>query len=100
MKLTLIGTGYVGLVTGTCFAEVGHQVVCVDNDPAKVKLLGTGMWNDPANIAEPTLNGAWFAAPDPKDEIAFNAKYREAFGVNPPPVVSPNSRTNIVLSYA
>jgi UDPglucose 6-dehydrogenase len=39
MKLTLIGTGYVGLVTGTCFAEVGHQVVCVDNDAAKVKLL-------------------------------------------------------------
>ncbi len=42
MKLTLIGTGYVGLVTGTCFAEVGHQVVCVDNDTAKVKLLRSG----------------------------------------------------------
>jgi UDPglucose 6-dehydrogenase len=42
MKLTIIGTGYVGLVTGTCFAEVGHQVVCVDNDPAKVKLLQAG----------------------------------------------------------
>ncbi len=42
MKLTIIGTGYVGLVTGTCFAEVGHQVVCVDNDGAKVKLLKEG----------------------------------------------------------
>src|ERR1039458_10064787 len=42
MKLTLIGTGYVGLVTGTCFAEVGHQVVCVDNDAVKVKLLQSG----------------------------------------------------------
>ena len=42
MKLTLIGAGYVGLVTGTCFAEVGHQVVCVDNDAAKVKLLQSG----------------------------------------------------------
>ena len=42
MKLTLIGTGYVGLVTGTCFAEVGHRVVCVDNDTAKVKLLQSG----------------------------------------------------------
>jgi UDPglucose 6-dehydrogenase len=42
MKLTLIGTGYVGLVTGTCFAEVGHHVVCVDNDDAKVKLLQSG----------------------------------------------------------
>jgi UDPglucose 6-dehydrogenase len=42
MKLTIIGTGYVGLVTGTCFAEVGHHVVCVDNDAAKVKLLQSG----------------------------------------------------------
>src|SRR5882672_8774799 len=42
MKLTIIGTGYVGLVTGACFAEVGHQVICVDNDAAKVKLLQEG----------------------------------------------------------
>ncbi len=42
MKLTIIGTGYVGLVTGACFAEVGHQVVCVDNDTAKIKLLASG----------------------------------------------------------
>src|SRR5712672_2780949 len=42
MKLTIIGTGYVGLVTGTCFAEVGHNVVCVDNDEAKVKKLKAG----------------------------------------------------------
>ena len=42
MKLTIIGTGYVGLVTGACFAEVGHHVVCVDNDAAKVKVLKEG----------------------------------------------------------
>ncbi len=42
MKLTIIGTGYVGLVTGTCFAEVGHHVICVDRDAAKVKLLQSG----------------------------------------------------------
>ena len=42
MKLTIIGTGYVGLVTGTCFAEVGHQVICVDKDVDKVKLLQSG----------------------------------------------------------
>ena len=42
MKLTIIGTGYVGLVTGTCFAEIGHQVICVDNDAAKVKTLQQG----------------------------------------------------------
>ncbi len=42
MKLTIIGTGYVGLVTGTCFAEVGHHVVCVDRDEEKVKMLRAG----------------------------------------------------------
>lgn len=42
MKLTIIGTGYVGLVTGTCFAEAGHQVICVDKDVEKVKLLRAG----------------------------------------------------------
>jgi UDPglucose 6-dehydrogenase len=40
--LTIIGTGYVGLVTGTCFAEAGHNVICVDKDAAKVKLLQAG----------------------------------------------------------
>jgi UDPglucose 6-dehydrogenase len=42
MKLTIIGTGYVGLVTGTCFAEGGHDVICVDKDAEKVKLLQSG----------------------------------------------------------
>jgi UDPglucose 6-dehydrogenase len=42
MKLTIIGTGYVGLVTGACFAEVGHHVICVDNDPLKIQLLQAG----------------------------------------------------------
>ncbi len=42
MKLTIIGSGYVGLTTGACFAEVGHQVLCVDNDERKVKTLLEG----------------------------------------------------------
>jgi UDPglucose 6-dehydrogenase len=42
MKLSIIGTGYVGLVTGTCLAEVGHQVICVDNNTAKVEMLRAG----------------------------------------------------------
>jgi UDPglucose 6-dehydrogenase len=42
VKIAIIGTGYVGLVTGTCFAEGGHQVVCVDCDSAKVDLLRSG----------------------------------------------------------
>lgn len=42
MKVTIFGTGYVGLVTGTCLAEVGHEVTCVDVDPAKVEGLNNG----------------------------------------------------------
>jgi len=42
MKLTIIGSGYVGLTTGACFAEAGHQVVCVDNNEDKVKTLQAG----------------------------------------------------------
>jgi UDPglucose 6-dehydrogenase len=39
MKITIVGTGYVGLVTGTTFAEIGHDVLCVDNDARKVENL-------------------------------------------------------------
>lgn len=42
MRITVIGTGYVGLVTGTCFAETGATVICVDNDPKKVEILRNG----------------------------------------------------------
>ncbi|MBU0686364.1 MAG: UDP-glucose/GDP-mannose dehydrogenase family protein [Candidatus Margulisbacteria bacterium] len=42
MKISVIGSGYVGLVTGACLAELGHQVTCVDVDKLKIKLLSSG----------------------------------------------------------
>lgn len=42
MKIAMIGTGYVGLVSGVCFSDFGHDVVCVDKDPAKIEMLEAG----------------------------------------------------------
>ena len=43
MKICVIGTGYVGLVVGACFAEMGNFVICVDNDEEKLKKLNNGI---------------------------------------------------------
>jgi len=43
MKLCVVGTGYVGLVAGTCFAESGNDVICVDNQVAKIESLRQGV---------------------------------------------------------
>ncbi len=42
MKIAMIGTGYVGLVSGVCFSDFGHDVVCVDKDPGKIEMLERG----------------------------------------------------------
>jgi len=52
MKLCMIGTGYVGLVTGTCFADIGNKVYCVDNDKSKISKLNSGK----STIYEPGLD--------------------------------------------
>ena len=52
MKITVVGTGYVGLVTGTCLAETGNEVVCVDIDVAKVEKMRQGI----VPIYEPHLD--------------------------------------------
>ena len=52
MKLCMIGTGYVGLVSGVCFADIGNQVVCVDKDKNKIDKLNSGI----SPIYEPGLD--------------------------------------------
>ena len=42
MRVAMIGTGYVGLVSGACFADFGHQVTCVDKDADKIAALNAG----------------------------------------------------------
>src|SRR6476469_8438623 len=52
MRVCVIGTGYVGLVTGVCLAHIGHDVICVDNNEEKVKLMQAGQ----SPIFEPGLS--------------------------------------------
>lgn len=58
MRVCVIGTGYVGLVTGACLAHIGHHVICVDNNEAKVKLMQSGQ----SPIFEPGLSEIMQAA--------------------------------------
>jgi len=52
MKIAMIGTGYVGLVSGVCFSDFGHDVVCVDKNPDKITSLNAGV----VPIYEPGLD--------------------------------------------
>jgi len=75
MKITMIGTGYVGLVTGTCFAEFGHHVTCVDKNGEKIAKLKQG--NIP--IYEPGLNT--LVAKNVKDgHLRFTTEMSDAVG--------------------
>jgi len=73
MNLTVVGTGYVGLVTGTCFAEMGHKVTCVDVDNGKIENLKNGI----LPIYEPGLD-AMVANNASEKRLDFTTSLREA----------------------
>ena len=73
MKIAVIGTGYVGLVTGTCFAESGNHVICVDNDPEKLASLHSGK----ITIYEPGLQ-VLFDRNKKEGRLRFTEDLREA----------------------
>ena len=76
MRISIIGCGYVGLVTGGCLAEIGHDVMCTDNDPARIATLEAGR----APIYEPHLD-AVLATARSAGRLAFtrSAEYSPLF---------------------
>lgn len=73
MKVAVIGTGYVGLVTGTCFAEAGNDVICIDNNPDKLAKLHAGI----VPIYEPGLE-ALFHRNVKEGRLRFSGDLKEA----------------------
>jgi len=73
LRISVIGCGYVGLVTGTCLAEAGHEVVCTDNDPKRIATLKAGV----VPIYEPHLD-AMLAANFRMNRLSFTSDAGEA----------------------
>ena len=73
MKITVIGTGYVGLVTGACFSKMGNKVYCVDIDQAKINGLKNGI----LPIFEPHL-GTMVKKGQEKGDLVFTTQIKEA----------------------
>jgi ABC-type branched-subunit amino acid transport system substrate-binding protein len=73
---------------GTILKAIGPALLFDGLDRSKVKLLGTGLWDDPSLSREDSLTGGWYAAPAPDADADFVAKYHAAFGLNPATLAS------------
>jgi ABC-type branched-subunit amino acid transport system substrate-binding protein len=74
--------------SGQQLLSVAPLLAYYDVDPAEVRFLGTALWEDPALLSEPTLQGAWFPAPPPTLWNTFRGRYKDSFGDTPPRVAS------------
>ena len=103
MKIAVIGTGYVGLVTGTCFAETGNNVTCVDIDKSKVEKLSAGQ----ITIYEPGLEKI-FLRNIKEERLRFTTHLKEAvqdaeiifLALPTPPGADGSADLNYVLGVA
>jgi UDPglucose 6-dehydrogenase len=103
MKVCAIGTGYVGLVTGVCLAHIGHDVLCVDNNPDKVKMMQAGQ----SPIHEPGLAEMMQSAMASgrlrfTTDLALGVKHGEVLfiAVGTPPLPDGSSDTQYVEAVA
>jgi UDPglucose 6-dehydrogenase len=103
MKVCAIGTGYVGLVTGVCLAHIGHDVLCVDNNPDKVKMMQAGQ----SPIHEPGLAKMMQSAMSAgrlrfTTDLALGVKHGEVLfiAVGTPPLPDGSSDTQYVEAVA
>ena len=103
MRVCVIGTGYVGLVTGACLAHIGHDVICVDNNEEKVKLMKSGQ----SPIFEPVLSDIMQSAIKTEKihfttDIAAGVAHGEVLfiAVGTPPLPTGESDTRYVEAVA
>lgn len=73
---------------GDVLKGLARQVRQAGLDPAQVRLLGSGLWDDPASAGEPALAGGWFAASPPEARAQFDQRFRAAYGHSPPRLAS------------
>lgn len=73
---------------GSLLGSLAPLLSYYEIDLSKVKVLGTGLWQDPMLFNEPQLQGGWFAAPEQEQAQAFITRYKDAYGVTPPRLVT------------
>jgi len=73
---------------GSLLGSLAPLLSYYEIDLTKVKVLGTGLWQDPMLFNEPQLQGGWFAAPEQEQADAFITRYEDAFGITPPRLVT------------
>ncbi len=103
MRICMVGTGYVGLVTGTCFADLGNNVICVDNNQEKINILKSGG----VPIYEPGLE-EMIARNVSKNRLSFTTSIEEGVDVsdiifitvNTPPLPDGNADLSFVENVA